>query len=187
MILWFHRNCRPETKIFFNFREFRESNVARKLLIVTCSGCDDVLPTAGEYKFLIAEGHNGVIIRDLEEVSCFSRSKVLANIRAVCSEYLAQPGKSTLFANPCFESVYSADKDLFNRVMNAQVTEQGGDVQLLAPLLLSFDWSRTTVKSLFTGLGLAYKKPALAERFFSQFNFEASQDPYFARLRTIFQ
>ncbi len=186
---WFFRKCLPGKIVHKNYRDFQASSGNNDILFFECSGCYDVLPTVKKYSFLFKfSGNTGLVVRDLESPDCYSTSTPRKQLLEHCPMLFKQAHKATLFARPHLEVLYSADMDLLEQVIKAQVKAQGGDVSGLKGLVKSINWDNPnkSLGDIFAGLSLAYRKSQLAERFFSQFDFSSTKEPYFVRLRNIF-
>jgi hypothetical protein len=179
----------PQIKRTLDVAEFIQSSESI-VLLYDCIGHENVFPRLKEYK----DSNPSLpmlAVRDLEEIGCYLilKDDLLRAVPTLNDQFF----KPTLFAKPELETIYSCDLSLLKRVMVKLYKESVG---ITVPhnfeiAFDSIDWTKpvSSLKTITTQFNMAFKKVKVAEKFFSQLNFEkvSAEHPYFQRMISIFK
>ena len=181
-----HKSCQQTliTKDYLDFLTTPDNIYI--LFLYDCDGYQNVFPNIAKTKYLYNNNESVLILRDLEQVPCFTQLK--EDLYTVCPPLRNYSGALTLFSKPQFEQVYFSDLSLFENVFCIMFRSRNGtsipNLAILKQRIRDLDhrYPMQSLKKLFKMYNMAFDKKELANEYFARFNFRSSRYPYIIRL-----
>jgi len=166
------------------------ASTADCVLMYNCGGYQNVFPNLQGYSHIHSPNCSFLAVRDTEKTPCFTSLKDEGH--SALDKLATQAEKWAIFAKPNLESLYRADLALFERCVKKLFEETHGHINYPADFqtdigAVDFTRGKSAVEALFSKYQISFNKKRIANKFFSQFDFQSSSDPYFVRLRESLQ